>query len=487
MKKVLGGFAIIFLALIAILVYRAETLFENRQLEPAAGLGEVNISRELAIQRFAGALRFATVSNDDRNDFDAAAFTGLHDYLEQAYPLVHHNTERTVINGYSLVFHLPGSDASLKPVLFMGHMDVVPVQDDTLPDWTHPPFAGTVDDTTIWGRGSVDDKLTVIALLEAMEQLLAEGARPRRSIFLAFGHDEEVGGQDGAARVAEHFGQQGIEFDFVMDEGGAISHGMVGNIEEPVAIIGVSEKGYVNLVLTVKARGGHSSQPPAQTALGILSRAIVKVEDNPFPARLDYIYPTFEAIGYWMPFSRRLAMSNLWLFGSLVRNAMVENQDDAPGVRTTTAATMASGSPKSNILPTRAQAVINFRILPGETVESVTERVVQLIDDDRVEVTAEYGMNPSKVSPTNSRGFEMISRTIRGLDNEVLVAPYMVRGGTDAKYFYELSPNIYRFMMIRVTPETIRFIHGIDERIKREDFLLAIRFNYHLMRQAMEG
>jgi carboxypeptidase PM20D1 len=323
--------------------------------------------------------------------------------------------------------------------------------------------------------------------MEAMELLLSEDTQPRRSIYFAFGHDEEVGGKEGAAEVAKYFKSQGITFEYVMDEGGVVLEGMIPDIDQPVAIIGVSEKGYVNLVLTVNAPGGHSSQPPEQTALGILSRAIVKVEDNPFPASLDYFYPTFETLGVEMPFGKRLAMANLWLFSPLVKSVMLGSKDDAAGLRTTTAATMASGSPKSNILPTRAQGVINFRILPGETVESVKQRVIGLIDDDRVEVTAEYGINPSPVSPTDSSGYELIAKTIRGMDENTLVAPYMVRGGTDARYFYEVSPNVYRFMFLRARPDTIDYIHGIDEHVTTESYFEAIRYYYHLIRQSMAG
>lgn len=487
MKKFIFSLLVIIVILGAILVYRANTVFEDRQFEPAAGLVEVAVDEQQAIRRFSEALTFPTISYDDRTNFDAEAFVGFRNFLKEAYPLVHQNAELTVVNGYNLVYRIAGSDPSLEPVLFMGHMDVVPVEDITLEEWTHPPFSGTVADGVIWGRGSVDDKYTVISLMEAMELLIAENAQPRRTIYFAFGYDEEVGGKDGAASVAKYFADQGITFEYVMDEGGAIIEGMTEGLDRPLAVIGVSEKGYVNLVLTVNAPGGHSSQPPPQTALGILSRAIVRVEDDPFPASLDYTYMTFEYIGVEMPFATRLAMGNLWLFSPLVERTLLQNKDDAAAMRTTTAATMASGSPKSNILPTRATAVINFRILPGETVESVKERVIGLIDDDRVEVSAEFGTDPSPVSPTDSRGFELIASTIRGMDEDIIVAPYMVRGGTDAKYFYAVSPNVYRFMMIRIDPSTIGYIHGIDEHVAAADYIEAIRFYYNLIRQSMNG
>jgi carboxypeptidase PM20D1 len=487
MKKIILTLLVLVITLAAILVFRAGSMFHDRQPEPASGITEININEQQAVQRFSQALTIPTVSYDDRSNFDAAAFTRFREFLATAYPLVHQNAALTVVNDYSLVYHLPGSDPSLQPVLYMGHMDVVPVEEITRDEWTHPPFSGTVADGVVWGRGSVDDKFTVIALLEAMELLLSENVRPQRSIYLAFGHDEEVGGFDGAANVAKYFKDRGITFDYVMDEGGVVVEGMMEGLDRPLAVIGVSEKGFVNLVLTVNAPGGHSSQPPPQTAVGILARAIVKVEDHPFPADMDYTYMTFEAIGAEMPFSARLAMGNLWLLSPLVKNVMLKDKDDAAALRTTTAATMVTGSPKSNILPTRATAVINFRIFPGETVETVKQRVIELIDDDRVDVSTELATDPSPVSPVDSRGYELIAKTIRGMDENILVAPYMVRGGTDAKYFYAVSPNVYRFMMLRVDPDTIRYIHGIDEHVSVDDYFQAIRFYYHLVRQSMNG
>jgi carboxypeptidase PM20D1 len=487
MKKLLGTLSLLLIVLAAVVVYRAATFFEDRQPEPAAGYGEIAIDENAAVQRFATALTFPTVSHDDRSRFDGEAFRAFAEFLEASYPLIGERASRQLVNGYSIVYHLPGSDPSLEPVLFMSHFDVVPVEESTLGEWTYPPFGGTVQDGIVWGRGSVDDKIGVIALMESLEALLADGMRPQRSIYFAFGHDEEVSGKDGAARVAEYFEKQGIRFDFVLDEGGAMTQGMLAGVDRPVAVVGISEKGYVNLVLTVQAPGGHSSQPPEHTALGILARAIVRVEDHPFPARLDYLLPTFEAIGAYMPFGTRLAMSNLWLLSPLVKRNLLSEKDSAAGIRTTTAATMASGSPKSNILPTRATAVINFRILPGETVETVRGRVVELIDDPRVEVSTEFGTDPSPVSPVDSRGWDIVARTIRAMDESALVAPYMVRGGTDAKYFYSLSPNVYRFLPVAVDAQTVKYVHGIDERVAVAEYLRAIRFYFHVIRQAAEA
>ncbi|MGI9201269.1 MAG: M20 family peptidase [Woeseiaceae bacterium] len=486
MKKFLLRFAALVAVLIIIMLVRAGTAFEDMQVEPALELPEVTLDQAAVVERFAAAIRFPTISHDDRSNFDAAAFSAFGEYLRESFPLVHERAQRTVISDYSLVFHIAGSDPSLKPVLFMGHMDVVPVDAVTLEQWTHGPFDGVVEDGVIWGRGALDDKLSVMSFLEATEALLRDGHEPSRSLYLSFGHDEEVGGADGAQQIVKHFQQQNIEFEFVLDEGGLVTEGMLGFVDRPVAIIGVGEKGYVNLRLTVNAPGGHSSQPPPQTALGIVSRAVVKVEDNPFPAQFTYMQLTFDHLATYSSFTNRLAMGNTWLLGPVLKSLLIKDKTSAATLRTTTAATMATGSSKSNILPTRAEAVINFRVMPGETTESVRDRVIELIDDERVEVTMEYVFEPTAISPTDSMGYELLSSMIRGFDENILVAPYLVQGGTDARFFHPLSPNIYRFIMVRAKPETLAVIHGINERIAVEDYLLAIRFYYAFMQRVTE-
>lgn len=484
MKKLIAVTGAVVGGLIAIAVFRAYTVFEDVQLAPAENLPRVELDEGRAVERMAGAIRFRTVSHDDRSDFDADEFLAFHDYLRDSFPLVHERAELKLINDYSLLYHIAGSDPSLKPVMLMGHMDVVPVDEVTLAEWSYDPFAGDVVDGEIWGRGALDDKVSVMSFLEAVEALMRDGFEPKRSLYLSFGHDEEVGGQDGARAVAEHVQQLGLEFEFVVDEGGAILDDVIESVAQPVALIGVAEKGYLNLRLRVDAPGGHSSQPPPQSGLGIISRAIVRLEENPFPANLEHIRNTFDAIANEAPFAYRLAMGNTWLFGPVLKAVLLDDDATAASMRTTTAVTMASGSSKSNILPTRAEAVVNFRIVPGETAELVRQRVIDIIDDERVEVIMETNIGPSPVSPTDSVGYELLASTIRGFDGEVLVAPNLLSGGTDARYFYALSPNVYRFIMIRATADTLNIVHGIDERIAVEDYLTAIRFYYALIRQA---
>ncbi|MFK8016723.1 MAG: M20/M25/M40 family metallo-hydrolase, partial [Gammaproteobacteria bacterium] len=325
-----------------------------------------------------------------------------------------------------------------------------------------------------------DDKLTVMALMEALEHLFAGGERRARNGDFACGHDEEVGGKEGAARSAEHFAKQSLRFEFVLDEGGAVTNGLLPGIDRPVAIVGIAEKGYVNLHLDVDAPGGHSSQPPEHTAAGILAAALVKVEANPFPPDLSTMDAQMDYLAHHMPFRSRLALANRWLFGPIIKNTLLANPATAASIRTTTAVTMLEGSTKSNILPTRASAVVNFRILPGDTVASVTAHIESVVDDERVAITAEMANEPSPVSSTESFGFELLQRTIQGMDSSVIVAPYLVQGGTDAKHFVHLSDSVYRFFMVRIDRNTMRRIHGVNEQIAISDYVEAVRF-YHAL------
>lgn len=485
MRKILIAVALL-LALSAILLYRAQTVFPDRQISDVAVLPEVPLDENAIARRLAEAIRIPTISHDDRSNFDGAAFEAFHELLETSFVQVHAVAARDKVADYSLVYRIEGSDAELLPVLFMGHMDVVPVDPATAGDWQHDPFSGDIAEGTVWGRGAMDDKLTVMALMEAMEMMLARGERPTRTVYFAFGHDEEVGGKEGAAAIAQKFSRQGLRFEFVLDEGGAVTNGMVPGISDPVAIIGIAEKGYVNLRLTVDAPGGHSSQPPEHTAAGILAAAIVKVEAHPFASDLSAMDANLDYLARFMPLSTRVALANRWLFGPLIRRQMLASPSTAASVRTTTAVTMLEGSTKSNILPTQANAVVNFRILPGDTVASVKAHIEAVIDDERVSIGVEMANEPSPVSSTETFGFELLHRTIRGSHSDVIVAPYLVQGGTDAKHFVELSDSVYRFMMVDIDRNTMQRVHGVNEQIAIADYAQAVRF-YHALLSNLDG
>jgi carboxypeptidase PM20D1 len=370
-------------------------------------------------------------------------------------------------------------------------MDVVPVIPGTEEIWEHPPFGGVIADGQIWGRGSLDDKSTVMAVLEAVELLVSSGFQPRRTIYLAFGHDEEVGGPEGAHRIAETLAARGIDsFAFILDEGGFIGEGIASGIDGKVAVVGIAEKGFVSLELVVEGEGGHSSAPPDHTALGILSKAVTRLEENPFPARLEGT--TREMLGFLapeMPFVAKMVLGNLWLTRPLVGRLMLADPSTAAMLRTTTAVTIMEGGVKENVLPIEARAVVNHRIIPGETVESVTRRVQEIVDDDRVRVSPlGWSGEPSPVSDPSSQAFELIGRTLLEVapDEAITVTPYLVIGGTDAKYYSGRSDNVFRFLPVIGGPDVLEMVHGTNERIAIDSLELAVRYFVQLLRNSEE-
>jgi carboxypeptidase PM20D1 len=490
-RKTLLALVAAALVVAAVVVVRTLRL-PSRQGEAEGGAVAIDVDAQAAAERFAGAIRIPTISWERVEDTDTAAFLALHDYLEVTYPAVHRHLRRETVGDLSLLYTWDGSDPGLEPVVLMGHQDVVPVVPGTEGDWTHGPFSGDIVDGVVWGRGTMDDKISVISILEAVEALLADGFQPRRTIYLAFGHDEEVGGVRGASAIAELLAARGPgSFAFVTDEGGAVVRDLIPGVEGTVAIVGVAEKGYVNVELLVEGAGGHSSAPPEQTNIGVLAEAVSELEENPFPARFegparlmfDYLAPE-------MPFGQRMVFANLWLFRPVVERFLAASPQTAAMIRTTTAPTIISGGVKANVLPINARALVNHRIRPGETRESVLERDRRIIDDERVQVRifGEENVDPSPVSDTEGPAFQLLVRTIRQTlaGERVVVAPFLVPGGTDAKYYSGRSRNVLRFIPAVLSPEAMELAHGTNERMSVEGLVSSIRFFQQLIRNLQE-
>lgn len=319
-----------------------------------------------------------------------------------------------------------------------------------------------------------------------MEHLLERDFRPRRGVLLAFGHDEEVGGLEGAAAVARLLSERGIHPAFVFDEGGVIVDGMVPGVSGPVAVVGITEKGYVSVELVVETDGGHSSTPPSETSIGILADAVRRLERTPLPTRMEPpVRALFEALAPEATMGHRLVFANLWLFAPLVIRLLGRFPETASMVRTTTAPTIFQAGVKDNVVPGHARAVVNFRILPGDSIQSVLEHARRTVADDRVRVAAlPEQREPSHTSPVDSQHFALLSRTIREVFPDTVVAPYLVVGGTDARHFQELTEDIYRFMPLRLSRDDLKGIHGSNERVSVEGFRKAVGFYIRLLRNA---
>jgi carboxypeptidase PM20D1 len=437
-----------------------------------------------ASERLSQAIQLPTVSYPGR--IDTLAFRQLDTLVQRSFPRVSSTLERIPVTEFSQVFRWPGRRPDMEPVLLLAHLDVVPVEADALPKWTHPPYSGKITDGYIWGRGSLDDKISAFAILEAIEQLLTENYHPNRTIYLAFGHDEEVMGMAGAKTIAEYFQKEGLHFEYVLDEGQLILKNALAGLEPPLAMIGLAEKGYITLELNVDLpEGGHSSMPPAETAIGILARGIDRLQQNPSPAHLDgATRGMFEYIGPEMAPMYKVIFANLWLTEPLLINLLSAGNASNAMIRTTMAPTIISGGVKANVLPTQAQAKVNFRILPGETQTSVIEYVRQVIDDERVQVSPsreDSSQDPSPVSDTETFGFRVIEKSIRQIFPEAVVAPALVIAATDSRYYTIVSDQIYRFQPLYLTQPDLKRLHGIDERISVENYERAIRFYRQLL------
>ncbi len=487
MKRALAFLALALLAFAAVLLGRAATLRSAQLQVPAAPRIDL-ADPEAMLERLAVAIRIPTISHQDRSQDDPAVFQAFRDHLERSFPLLHATLRRELVSERSLVYTWTGRDASKPGVVLMSHQDVVPVEPGTEANWEQEPFSGALAGGFVWGRGTMDTKSKLVALCEAVERLLRDGFQPTRTIHLVFGHDEEVGGRDGALVIAKRWEADGTRFDWVLDEGGTIGVGIVPGVAAPVALIGIAEKGYVTLSLTASAEGGHSSMPPPHTAIGILAAAIERVEANPLPAALrGASRHFFAAVGPEMEFPLRIAVANADILEPLLLRALTGSPRSNATVRTTTAVTMVQGGIKENALPASARALVNFRILPGDSVQGVLEHVRRAVADPRVLVAlsdTHTPLEPSQESRVDSEAFALLARTIRETNPDAVVAPNLVLGGTDARYFRSLSDNVYRFGPLRFGPDDLKRAHGTNERIGADDYLDSIRFYIRLIQNA---
>ena len=426
------------------------------------------------------AIKIKTISNVDVDKVDWNEFKRLHALFEERFPLVYKNLKCEEISLASLLFTWEGKNPDLEPIALLGHQDVVPVAEGTEGDWTHPAFDGVDDGEFVWGRGALDMKNHLIAVLESVESLLAEGFEPERTVYLCFGHDEEIvaAPTSGAGSIAAVLKERGVHLDSVIDEGGAILNLHVGNIlNKKLAGVGIAEKGYVDYRVSVSAKGGHSSQPPEHTALGALADVIKEIEGHQFKAKMPaFVYELFTKIGKNVSYPARIVTCNLWLLKPLITAVMRKIPPAASLIHTTTAVTMAEGSPAANVLPQKASVTVNFRMMPGVTIKNVEEHIRKCVRNKDIEVEYLKGKEASKVSPTDSRSFKILEEICTRTDRDLLVAPYLVMGGTDAYHYEEVCDNIYRFAPFVMDTKLLLTTHGTDERIPIACMADALKF-----------
>lgn len=478
-----GIVLILIISFVLILIGRTLYFKKSEIITVSAQNDIFTLSLESA-EKLAKVIRLKTVSFGDRTLIDMTEHRKFNTWLCENFPLAHIHLEKTVLNDFAYIFKWEGKNRSIKPVLFMAHFDVVPIQAD---GWKHEAFSGDIEEGIVWGRGTLDTKNSLVAIMESAELLLSEGFEPERTIYFAFGGDEEIMGLKGAIKTVEFLKEKDIHFEWVMDEGSIIAKDMISITTRPLALIGVAEKGFVNILLSASASGGHSSMPPRHTASGLVARAVYRIESHPFPTSLSGTVSHFlKALIPHTGFLTAVVLSNLWFFRVLVKQIFAKSPVTAAMVRTTQAVTVMKGSTKDNILPDSAEAIVNIRIIPGDTSNKVLKRIKNIVGDKKVEVSfmdSKYASNPVNESDIDGHGYKLIEKAARAVYPKAVVAPFLVTAATDSRHYEKITDNIYRLSPMALTPEDLKTIHGVNESISLENFGKMIHFFMVMMKK----
>ena len=480
LKKLLLLFLALILAVSSIAIIR--TFMHVATQIDSVELSQVQIDKTKVSNNLAASIRFKTISYQDRAKFPKEEFENFIKWAALTYPEFHQATQLEQL-GYSLLFKWEGTDTNLAPILFEGHHDVVPIIPGSEKLWEEEPFAGVISNNRIWGRGTLDDKSGVIGLMEAATHLIKNNFQPKRTVYFAFGHDEEVGGS-GAALITEKLRNEGIQLYWSLGEGSFVNKGFFPGIDKFIAPINVAEKGSANLLIVATAKGGHSSTPPKKTAVTILAEALVKLDKKPLPGSLEGLSAAmFDEVSKHMPFGYRLLFANRWLFGGVLDSQLSSTPVINAMIRTTTAPTMLNGSVKSNVLPIEASALINFRLHPRDSIDSVAEHVRSAVDSKEVEVRILGGREASEISSWDSPGFKVVSNSLEKVFDEIVSVPGLMIAASDTRHYSEVADNSFRFNPFSIVPEDMTGIHGTNESIDIDSFVAGIKTYVEIIKE----
>jgi len=481
------------LALLLVLLALVAAVAVNTWRTPSRQLGvapapALPIDKEAAAKRLSGAIQFRTVSSLEDPAANNAEFDKLHAYLAQQFPKVHSTLKKEVVGQKALLYTWTGSDPAAKPVALMAHQDMVPIASGTEKAWSVDPFAGEIKDGFVWGRGTLDNKSNLMAQMEAIEMLIGSGFRPEQTVYLVMGDDEEVSGLRGALPIAELLKSRGVRLDWVLDEGLLVLDGVLPGLSKPAALIGLAEKGYGTFFLSLDTAPGHSSMPPARSAIGSMSAALARLEATPMPGGIQGVAgEMFGTLAPEMSGINRVMLSNLWLTRPLVESQLQKSPSSNAMLRTTTALTIVRAGNKDNVLPGRIEAAVNFRILPGDTIDSVEAHLKRALGNDAIQVKRYPGNSePSPVSLTDSTGYRSIEQAVRQVFPDALVAPGLMTAATDSRHFSMLSDSVYRFSPFRVKSEDLPRFHGTNERVSISNYAEMIQFYHQLLRNTAQ-
>ncbi|NLC89060.1 MAG: M20/M25/M40 family metallo-hydrolase [Clostridiaceae bacterium] len=430
-----------------------------------------------AIKHLQDAIRLATVSHSDPYEADWSAFREFGEFMAAAYPLIHEKMELQRVNDFGLVYRWPGSSEE-KPLLLTAHYDVVAATDE---DWQHPPFSGHDDGEKIWGRGTLDDKGSLIAIMEAANSLLEADYIPPYDIYFAFGFDEEVGGELGAQEIANYFQKKKIHFRYVLDEGGAVTEGKSLGVAPDLAVIGIAEKGNNSLRFLFRGEEGHSATPPKSSAVGKMAAFIHDVENKPPKLRItETLAATLGALAPFKSKAEAFVLRNPQLFAPILARILLKNKQTAAMLRSTIAFTMTEAGTGHNILPRTASCVANIRILQGDTVEGILDHLRSLGHD--FEIAEKIMINEATaISDVNGEGMQHTKETIAKIFPDAVALPYLMVGGTDCRYYDQVADNAYRFLPNKLSGKELDTMHGRGECISHENFYKMIEFYTEFM------
>lgn len=447
---------------------------ETAPLEPE----RVNVERYT--KNLSDAIKIKTISNMDADKVDWNEFDKFHAFLKERFPLLHEKLSVEVVGRASLLYKWEGKNPELDPIALLSHQDVVPVSSGTEADWEHDPFSGDIADGYVWGRGSLDMKNHLIGVMESVETLIEDGFEPVRTVYICLGHNEEVvaSPDNGAKQMSALLESRGVRLDSVLDEGGAILDiNVPGVLDKNLAGIGIAEKGYCDYEVSLTAKGGHSSSPPNHTALGKLADVIKDIENNQFKSEITPIVSAIvDKVGRNTSFPVKMVLCHGKALNPILNVVMKNIPAAASFVRTTTAVTMASGSPQANVLPQKASVAVNFRVMPGMTIADIKTHLEKVIKNKDVEIRLIGGQEPSNVSPTDSRAFKAIEDICTRMNSDNIVAPYLVMGGTDARNYQNICENVYRYSPFLLDTSLLTKTHGTNEKIAIDSFEDGLAF-----------